>query len=72
MHSECTIQINDEECTYSGEVDKETQKPHGRGQASNGEGKTWTGTFYNGLPEGLLTVSWPSGSKIEGEFKAGK
>ena len=72
MHCESTIQINEEEYTYSGEVDKETQKPNGRGLAINNQGKTWNGTFYNGLPEGLLTVAWPSKSTIEGEFKAGK
>ena len=72
MHGDSTIQITEEECTYSGEVDKETQKPNGKGLATNKEGKTWSGTFYNGLPEGLLTVAWPFMSTIEGEFKAGK
>ena len=62
--------FQDCECLYVGEVNKETELPDGFGQVENRKGE-YMGAFVNGKPEGLGTLTWVNGTKIEGEWKAG-
>ena len=54
---------------YFGELD-DNGLACGEGVANNENGDSWSGTFVNGCPEGILVKS-NGDCRLEGEFRAG-
>lgn len=60
-----------EKCLYTGEVFEGLAWGTGS-MTSVTSGTKYVGSFANGLPNGVVVVTWPDGMRDEGEFKDGR